>query len=439
VFCKEIVPKPRTAGRCTECRAGPRHHWQNALILPVPLTHEPTLIGTTLQRMIFWELLRVFLLALCAITGLFTLGGVIQEASQRGLTPPQILQVLPLLLPSTLPYTVPATVLFATCVVYGRMSHDHEITALRAAGVHLGRLLVPAVIFALLVTSGLGIMYYEVIPSTRQKLAERVLADVDQLIFGMLKRHGCIRHQKLPFAMFVRDVRGDILIEPVFKRRSADGSYGVVAHAKEAKLWTDLHDDKVYIFMPHCAVAGSEADGNLRDQKFEVSFPVSTFRDTQVRPMNMTWRQILAKQEELAADRARREAEIQELQKRMDTDAAGREVFEQLKKDHEFHIKESKRTERFLRAEKNMRPVLALGGLFFAIIAFPVGVWFHRADYLSTFVTCFLPVVLIYYPLVLAGNNLAKEGRLPASISVWMADVTAAIVGYVMVRKLFRQ
>lgn len=397
------------------------------------------LIGTTLQRMIFWELVRVFLLALCGITGLFMLGGVIQEASQRGLTPPQVLQVIPLLIPSTLPYTVPATVLFATCVVYGRMAHDHEITALRAAGVHLGRLLLPAVVLASMVTLGLGVLYYDIIPRTRQKLAERVMADVDQLIFGMLKRQGCIRHQKLPFAMFVRDVRGDKLIEPVFKRRNADGSYGVVAHAKEAKLWTDLAQDKVFIFMPHCAVAGAEADGNLRDQTFEVSFPVSTFKDTQVRPMNMTWEQIVAKRQELQEERADHEVKIKAIDDADEQEPVTKGLLESLKKDHQFRIKETHRIERALKAEMNMRPVLALGGLFFAIIAFPVGVWFHRADYLSTFVTCFLPVVLVYYPLVLAGTNMAKEGRLPAMVSVWVADVVAIIVGSVMLRKLFRQ
>src|SRR4051812_21295720 len=102
--------------------------------------------------MIFWELLRVFGLALCGLTGLFLLGGVVQEASQRGLTPSQILTVVPLLIPTTLPYTVPATILFAVCVVFGRLANDNEVTALRAAGVHLGRLLAPAVILALGVT-----------------------------------------------------------------------------------------------------------------------------------------------------------------------------------------------------------------------------------------------------------------------------------------------
>lgn len=412
-----------------------------ALTLTVALTHRTShqLLGNTLQRMIFWELLRVFLLALIGLTGLFLLGGVIQEASHRGLSPSQILQVAPLLIPSTLPYTVPATILFATCVVYGRMSHDHEITALRAAGVHLGRLLAPAIVLAALVTIGLACLYIEAIPRSRQKLADRVLADVDELVCGMLKRQGCIRHSKLPFAVFVRDLRGKRLIEPVFKRRNADGSYGVVAHAKEAELWTDIEQDKVFIFMPHCAVTGSDADGNVRDFTDGVSFPISTFRDTMVRPMNMTWDEMKAKSVELKEERAILENELATVCAQLETEVNGRDQLVALQKDREYRLKEAKRVERQLRAECQMRPALALGGLFFAIVAFPVGVWFHRADYLSAFVSCFLPIAFAYYPMVLAGTNLAKEGRLPAIIAVWVADVATLVVGTIMLRKLFRQ
>ena len=45
-----------------------------------------------LNRMIFWELLRVFLLALAALTGLFLIGGIIQQATQFGVSAPRLLR-----------------------------------------------------------------------------------------------------------------------------------------------------------------------------------------------------------------------------------------------------------------------------------------------------------------------------------------------------------
>src|SRR5436309_9699738 len=140
------------------------------------------MFGSILHRMIFGQLVRVFVLALVSLTGMFLLGGVVSEAAQRGLSPSQVLMIIPLLIPNTLPYTVPATCLFATCVVYGRLSHDNEITAIKAAGVHLGRLVAPGVLLGALMGAGTLAMYYEFIPETHQALRTQVLGDVEELL-----------------------------------------------------------------------------------------------------------------------------------------------------------------------------------------------------------------------------------------------------------------
>src|SRR5438067_3073646 len=157
------------------------------------------MFGTILHRMIFGELVRVFALALVSLTGLFLLGGVVSEAAQRGLSPAQVLMIIPLLVPNTLPYTVPATCLFATCVVYGRLSHDNEITAVKAAGVHLGRLVAPGIVLGLLTAGATAAMYYEFIPSTHHTLRTRVFGDVEDLLYALLKKQGCLRHPKMPY------------------------------------------------------------------------------------------------------------------------------------------------------------------------------------------------------------------------------------------------
>src|SRR5882724_4651835 len=110
------------------------------------------MLGTILQRTIMLELLRVFAITLVSLTGLFLLGGIVAEASNRGLAPYQILSLMPLMVPSSLPYTIPATVLFATCNVYGRMAKDNEIVALRAAGVNLFQILKPAILLGVFAT-----------------------------------------------------------------------------------------------------------------------------------------------------------------------------------------------------------------------------------------------------------------------------------------------
>jgi lipopolysaccharide export system permease protein len=72
------------------------------------------------------------------------------------------------------------------------------------------------------------------------------------------------------------------------------------------------------------------------------------------------------------------------------------------------------------------------------LIGCPVGIWFSRSDYLSAFITCFIPIVLVYYPIQLCSTNLAKDGRIPPEISLWLADGLLGIAALFLFRKLLR-
>ena len=91
-----------------------------------------------------------------------------------------------------------------------------------------------------------------------------------------------------------------------------------------------------------------------------------------------------------------------------------------------------------LDVEMLMRPALSFGCLFFILVGCPVGIWFSRSDYLSAFITCFLPIVFLYYPLVLCGINQAKSGHLPLAGSVWAANALMGVVALGLFRRLLK-
>ena len=63
-------------------------------------------------------------------------------------------------------------------------------------------------------------------------LRTQVLGDVDDLLYGQLKKQGCLRHPKMPFAIWVRQVQGRRLIDAIFKKRDDKGTgYKFVARA----------------------------------------------------------------------------------------------------------------------------------------------------------------------------------------------------------------
>jgi lipopolysaccharide export system permease protein len=72
------------------------------------------------------------------------------------------------------------------------------------------------------------------------------------------------------------------------------------------------------------------------------------------------------------------------------------------------------------------------------LVGCPVGIWFGRRDYLSSFITCFLPIVLVYYPLMLCGMNMAKSGRFAPWLAVWPANIVLAGAALMLYRRLLR-
>src|SRR5437763_5865493 len=117
-------------------------------------------------------------MALIGMMSILVLAGIVAEATQAGLRPDQVLMIIPLLVPSTLPYTIPATTLFATCVVYGRLAHDNEILAIKAAGIHLLKVIVPAAILGILMSGATMSLYYRLIPRTHYMLRTQFLKEV---------------------------------------------------------------------------------------------------------------------------------------------------------------------------------------------------------------------------------------------------------------------
>ena len=94
------------------------------------------------------EVTRSFGLALLTMTAIFVLFMVAAQARDIGLSPNDIIHLVPYVIPSTLPYTIPVSLLFAATVVYGRLAGDNEIIAIKTAGLSVWTVLIPILTMA---------------------------------------------------------------------------------------------------------------------------------------------------------------------------------------------------------------------------------------------------------------------------------------------------
>src|SRR5262249_34638506 len=254
-----------------------------------------------IHLMILRELLKVFTLSLLGITGILLMAGIVAEASQQGLGPMQIIAIIPLLIPSTLPYTIPATTLFATCVVYGRLSADNEILAIRAAGVNILKVVWPGVLLGLVVSCVTMGLYYRVIPYTHHLMRTIFLKDVQELMYTLLRKEKKIDQPRLEYALFVQRVQGEKLINAIFKRRSKKGGFDSVLMAREAELQVNQGRKEGLGRLRGGGTWSLEsgATGHVGEQLQPVPLPEELLNRGPRKPRDMSWREMLQKRAEL--------------------------------------------------------------------------------------------------------------------------------------------
>jgi len=412
------------------------------------------MFGTILQRMIFWELLRVFAITLLCLTGLFAIGGAIAAASQRGLAPAQLLAVLPLMIPMSLPYTIPATTLFATCNVYGRLAKDNEITALRAAGVNLVAILKPAMVLGVLASVMTLLLSMYTIPQSFARMRAHLLGDANEMLLTILKRQGSFKLQKVPYVIFARDVQGDRLIDAVFKRRSgADQKYDTVARAKEARLRVEQRVDaatgkivnEVVVEMSQCVFCGDNKNGAppvffTQYKEFRERLPDEVFANPETPPASdVTWPELVRRAEMLHEREAAYEAKVrsivQEFNAKANPTKQDRDIVQHYVNSRKFTMRELHSYE----VEKHLRVSLALGCCCFVLVGVPVGIWTNRSDFLSSFVIGFLPTIALYYPAMMCLTNLAKDGKAPIGPAMWLTDILFLLSSLFLCWRLVRR
>ena len=52
---------------------------------------------------------------------------------------------------------------------------------------------------------------------------------------------------------------------------------------------------------------------------------------------------------------------------------------------------------------------------------------------------CFLPTLVVYYPLLLAGSDAGKNGHIPLALGCWAADIILGTAGIVLTWRLLRK
>ena len=90
-----------------------------------------------------------------------------------------------------------------------------------------------------------------------------------------------------------------------------------------------------------------------------------------------------------------------------------------------------------LRTEPSRRWANGFSCLCFALVGIPIAIRMRTAGFLISFFACFLPILCLYYPLLLVGVDQAKNGTVPPQ-AAWLGDLLLAMIGGWQLRHVFR-
>lgn len=389
-----------------------------------------------LQRYILVDLLKVFAVSAAGFTLLLVFAGVYVEAKEHGLGPMQILQILPFIIPTLLPFTIPTALLLTVCVVYGRLSGDQEIIAAKAAGIHIISVLWPAFLLGVVLSIFTLVITDQMIPWSMKRIQRTIAMAVEDIFFDVLKAQNQLNLRDQGLSITVMDVRDRTLYMPTF--RYMRGNKPVTVQAKEARLRFDLDRDVVvmefkdgYISLP------DDANTRVRFRYDAREFPLPN-RSQKAKSRDMTSREILAETRAMATGdaTATRQLAIEAalILASGDFDRFGEKEFAVSR----YQVDEERYRSMKLTTELHNRISMAFGCFFFVLVGAPFAVYMAKNQFLTSFLFCFVPILVVYYPLSMMAQNLSKVGKVDPSWAVWLPNGALTLGFLYIIRQLAR-
>ncbi len=391
-----------------------------------------------ITRYVLSEMLQVFLVALTALTLFMLVIGLAREAQQQGLGLLQIVALVPYVLPDAMRFAVPGTMLFAVASVFGRLSSSNEIVALKAAGVTPMAVIWPVAGLAIAISFGCVWLNDIAVSWGRDGVRGVVVGSLEEIIYSRLQQQRSYSTRQL--AINVKGVEGRRLIRPTMSFQPANGSPSVTLSAMEAELQTD----------PEAAsLTAICRNGTVRVGDVEVAFPDTIERVIPLESINQKGLMDRSPSEIAMADfpRARDQhlAEIDQLEQQIAARLATALLTGQVSQTTPANFAgERSRIEwnqaRLARIamEPWRRWANGFSCLAFVLVGAPMAIRMRNADFLTSFFLCFLPILLVYYPVFMAGVSQAKSGDLPP-IAVWGGNLLITLWGLWLLRGVIRR
>jgi lipopolysaccharide export system permease protein len=389
-----------------------------------------------LTRYVLFDLLKVFGLTLTGLTMLIFIALLGKEAVDKGIGLGPLVRMAPYLIPQAMQFAVPGTMLLATTSVYGRMSSYNEIVAVKALGISPMALVWPTLILATFV-SLIAVVINDVAVSWGVMGVRRVfMASIEEVAYSQLRTRHTWSQGKANIS--VRSVDGHKLIWPTLIMQSSRDKPAWTVSAEDAELNLLADEGKIIAKFHKFELTGGLHYSDPEVFTYEISLEELTGSQQRNRsPSNYALSEISGaiKEQQEVVERAEQAGVAQAAFGMLTGD------FDQLSnaswKNNQHEIQNAHSRLCRLYTEPWRRWANGFSCLCFVLVGVPVAIRMRYSEFIASFFICFLPILIVYYPLLAVSVGQAKDGHLPP-VAVWLGNVVLAIVGVYLMRRVNR-
>ena len=359
-----------------------------------------------IDRYILKELVKFFILSVFILTLVLFLDQLHYLSElilNRGVAVRDMLLLLLYISPAFLALTIPLSVLFASLMTFSRLSGDNEIIAVRAAGISMYRLMLPVLI--------LSVITYLVSSYVMVGLQHRGNYAFKNFLFQVSMRKANFEIKERVFnndfkdlIMYVEEREiGSSVMKGVFIYDSQKNSEPQVITAKEGRFVTDPETMRILLQLKGGTI-------NRMVDKMD-RYQLLTF-DTYDIMIDV------GKGEgEYSIAKEPREMSLRELKNRI----AG--------------LKQEKKETFIEEVEIQTKYSLPFACFVFGLFGAPLGIKVHRSGKRGG-LGIGLIIVVADYILLLTGQALGREGRVPPIIALWLPNILIGGLGIYLLNRI---
>jgi lipopolysaccharide export LptBFGC system permease protein LptF len=353
------------------------------------------------QKYILRRLIIVFVASVVIVTGLLFVGNILKmiEKIAFGIKAMSFFKMMLYMVPNLLSYALPMSILTACLLVFGKLSAENELIALRTSGISLMKIVLPVVLFALFIGCFSMVQLGVIKPaaySARRNFSKQIKKNPTALF---------IPGQEVKLAgylLFIEKREGNILYNVMIKQASEQQEKALFYKGEWGEIKVFPKRDTMRLELHNYTGRLAMGEGTAEDKGDQIDFTFDL--GLRSKPRLKTYKPEMSMKELII---------------------------------HRSLIENNEEQRLKYTLQINKRITFSLACIAFAAIGIPLGISVHRGEKAIGFAVS-LPLFLAYYVADSMIHELQKKPHLHPEILQWLPNIILIALGIWLFRRIYR-